>query len=522
VILLLLGALVRLYRLEAQSVWGDEACMVYLCAEEPGAIVGALSSPERTDVDVAPPLYFLLLHGWIRLFGRGLGALRGFSVLFGVLGIGLLVGLGRELGAVVPSSAGGRLDAGRLGLLAGVLAVIHPFWVWYSQEIRMYSLATALSLGATWALVRLWRRPSAVRAGIYALGVAAALYCQYYAVLLLGAHVLLVLLALWRPSWRLVPGPPPWRWLLGSAGAGAVSFLPWVVVMIRDFRFAEGGGGFPSYFSPLLTPPFLFLKLSLFGNEQFIRAHPLLYGVGGLLFAGVALLALRGLREPPTRFLLVLLLAPFLVVYLAASAGLPVYKSHPFIVFSGYYLLLLARGVLRLPRRWAWAVLAALLVLEGCVLVRLNYSDRYVKPRVAEAVEWLAAQQRPGDRIYAVPAVLPCPLPTMGDLLAWRYHAEGRLEIEPLIGRDAADIARRLPLPYRDGRLILLLQENRLSGGSNEALLAMVGRWMRPVERRRFESGVRDFTLVVHIFAPPAPADGPPGGKEPDRARAGS
>src|SRR5438874_2453036 len=40
---------------------------------------------QRTAADVHPPLYYLLLKAWVLLCGDSPGALRSFSVVFGIL-----------------------------------------------------------------------------------------------------------------------------------------------------------------------------------------------------------------------------------------------------------------------------------------------------------------------------------------------------------------------------------------------------------------------------------------------------
>src|SRR5688572_14696466 len=65
------------------DLWLDEALSVNIAALAPGSIVDALRR------DGAPPLYYFLLHGWIRLFGRGDLAVRSLSALLSLPAIPL-------------------------------------------------------------------------------------------------------------------------------------------------------------------------------------------------------------------------------------------------------------------------------------------------------------------------------------------------------------------------------------------------------------------------------------------------
>jgi len=119
--------------------WIDEAIAVGIASHEPGEIPGLLRQ------DGSPPLYYLLLHAWMGLAGSGEAATRSLSLVFAALA----VPAAWWSAAVV----GGR----RAGAVAAVIVAICPFFTYYGQEARMYTLVAVLSLVATAAFMR--RRP---------------------------------------------------------------------------------------------------------------------------------------------------------------------------------------------------------------------------------------------------------------------------------------------------------------------------------------------------------------------------
>jgi len=125
--LLLLAAGLRFYRIGYQSYWNDEGTSVALASRSLGLILQGASQ------DIHPPLYYVLLHGWMRLFGRGEAAVRALSALLGTACVAATYGLTR------------RVWGDRTALLAGLLAAVSPLQVYYAQEARMYMLATALA-----------------------------------------------------------------------------------------------------------------------------------------------------------------------------------------------------------------------------------------------------------------------------------------------------------------------------------------------------------------------------------------
>ena len=124
----------RLFHLGTQSLWYDEGYSVNLAGK------GLAQITLETANDIQPPLYYYLLHLWMGLFGQGEIAVRGLSLLLGMLSVPLFYILGR------------RLFSREVGLIAAGLAALSPLYVWYSQEVRMYTLLVALTLGSCYFL----------------------------------------------------------------------------------------------------------------------------------------------------------------------------------------------------------------------------------------------------------------------------------------------------------------------------------------------------------------------------------
>ena len=93
---LLVGFLLRLHRLGAESLWYDETVSAYLARQS------LLDMLAHTAVDIHPPAYYALLHGWTSLVNPfGLPSLEFLlaypSLWFGILGVALLVPIARPL-----------------------------------------------------------------------------------------------------------------------------------------------------------------------------------------------------------------------------------------------------------------------------------------------------------------------------------------------------------------------------------------------------------------------------------------
>ena len=137
VLLLALG--LRLYHLDAQSLWNDEGTSVALAQRDLATIA------RHASYDIHPPLYYFLLHGWVAVAGTSEAAVRSLSMLAGVALVAGVWALAR------------RLSGPTVAALAALLAAVAPFQVHYSQEARMYIWAALFALLATIAFERLLR-----------------------------------------------------------------------------------------------------------------------------------------------------------------------------------------------------------------------------------------------------------------------------------------------------------------------------------------------------------------------------
>ena len=161
-------------------------------------------------IDTHPPLYFALLKLWVGAAGSSDFALKYFSAAAGALAIPLIW-------RMIRAATGARA-----GLIAATLATLSPLLLWYSQEVRMYSMVVALSAAIGWALLRA-RRPV-----FWALLAAGLL--THYSFAALGAALILWLLLrakvrISRQAWALPAGAIVFGALLWWTGIVDPAFL---------------------------------------------------------------------------------------------------------------------------------------------------------------------------------------------------------------------------------------------------------------------------------------------------------
>jgi mannosyltransferase len=192
--------------------WIDEGLSVGI-ADRPLSDI-----PLALREDGSPPLYYMLLHFWLDVAGRGESGVRGLSLLFALLAVPVAWWAGRAIWGT-PRGA----------WTAATLAAFNPFLSQYAQEARMYSLVSLLIIPATTCFVKAYaldterRRPWI--AG-FAVSVGAALYTHNWPIFFtVGAAVAWVLL------WVLAEGPRRrelFRDALLGFGGLLVLYLPWI------------------------------------------------------------------------------------------------------------------------------------------------------------------------------------------------------------------------------------------------------------------------------------------------------
>ena len=389
--LLLLGLctaalLLRFHNLDRQSIWYDEAN---------GIRIAMRSLPDlftELTADASPPLYYLVMHAWVALFGHQEFAVRAFSALAGA-------------GAVpVVFMAGRRLFGRRTAWAAALLATLSPFHVYYSQEGRMYALlalASAVLLLQGFLAGRRDRRRDWCG---FAVACAVAAYVHNYGIFVCAGVATALGLQLRRRPQALTH--------LGLAcAAAALLYLPWLPHALRSqLQGSAITGGWLPRFSFSLIPQ----TITHLGSLQAFSANGLLFWIGhaALILALAAAFVLwlrtsdsrsrwRWRVRPATAYVAIALLVSA-ALPIAISAAKPIYLPERYaIAFWPAFVLLLAAGLCRLPRFWLLADWAALLLTSLGGLYLLFAMPQKSGDRLAAI--FLAEQLRDTDLVVFAP-----------------------------------------------------------------------------------------------------------------------
>jgi len=406
----LVGAALRLFRLGAQSLWLDESLSVVF------ASVPLKTSMEAIVTDgVHPPLYYLVLRLFLYI-GQSESMARLPSAVFGILSIPLIYEIGRLC-----------FDQ-KVGLISAFFLSLSPFHIWFSQEARMYAMATFLTLASVCFFLHLLRQSDGrdtshalhpagqARNWRWWMGfvVCTALgYYTHYFTFFITLAGFAYLLITFRTHYHLFR-----KWTLAQAMA-FLPLTPWLVAVFTRQMISFGIGWVPR---PEWLDPFKTLwNLSVgytgsFTPEVMLSLLPFvlafLYGVR------VKAPSLKVLH--PRLLLHLWFWLPMLVVFLL-SLRRPIYIDRLFIMTLPAYLILLAWGIASLKTSWArWSLGVGLVIAMTVGLSRMYFdASLYTREDWRSAARHVQSHSQPCDIIV---------LRHFQDLIPFDYYYQGEVQ----------------------------------------------------------------------------------------------
>lgn len=361
VLILVLAAALRAFHLGAESVWLDEAASIQI-ASDPA--VDVLSDAAQ---DVHPPLYYLTLHAWMRVFGDSEAAVRWLSVVISLL-------------AVVAIARAAAFWFGReAAIVAALLAAISPLAIAFAQEGRMYALLSLLATLSVDEFLRLVKT-GARRAWIgYVAATAAMLYTHAYAGFVVAGE------ALWLVG--VIVGSRAERAQAWRRGGLAISlavlaFLPWVPSFLAQVRGVEHS---------FWIPPSGTLAGAIEAQAGSLPLACLL-----LTLAAIGVVAARrGAAAPLLASVVVCVIG---IPYALSRVSSPIFLPKYTIAALPAFLMLAAVGLTHLPSRFVRvALLIAVVALTTAPLAA--YASTRHKDDWRSVVADVERHAEPGDLV---------------------------------------------------------------------------------------------------------------------------
>lgn len=308
-----------------QSLWRDEAFSVWIAEGSIGEII------QRTSGDFNPPLYYIVLHFWMKLFGTNEITLRSLSFIFFAMFLIVVYIFAKKI-----------FKDKKIALMTTLAMSLNPMLLYHGFELRMYSL---LSLFTILSMYFFYTKQSKLHILFTTLG----LYTQPFMAFAFGSQLLYLFLT------------KNIRQMLYTLGSVTILYLPWIPTLLTQlassdqmwmypinttlilavlgnlFMGYEGTPGFLWFPMQLLSFIILSITLIVWQNKK-MRSQSLLFYIW--LYVPLILILLISLIKPlyVHRYLIYVTIAEvFFLGFFMASLKKEV-RGYSYIVIAGFII----------------------------------------------------------------------------------------------------------------------------------------------------------------------------------------
>jgi len=379
-LILILGAGLRIYNLGRFSLWFDEAL----------GVLQAEHVEEMQFKNLIPPLYIYFLHFWSKLADSEF-TLRFPSAVFGVVAILMMFIVGR------------MLFTEKIGLISAFLLALSPFNIYYSQEARCYSLMTVFTLSSFYFLIKALRDDKALsRIGFIVFNLL-NIYCHYIGVFFWIAQVIYIS-AVVKSAGR--------RKLIPLIICNIIIFLgsfPWLAM---NYNFARQADNMYSY-TDFWVPGLFSWKSLLMTFKNFTVGFNITRTFYIPIMCFFVFLSIMGIirfrRKNETGLCLLGLSIPILSIF-TVSHFRGLYVDRYFISSSLFYIFIIAAGLSVFNNKRLFLSLLFITLITG-IAIKNHYNNFFPYPDIGHRwvqrkkdhrgmAKYISERFRRGDSVY--------------------------------------------------------------------------------------------------------------------------
>lgn len=312
ILLLAINLIIKALFLGNGSLGGDEPFTVFY-SQADFSTFAAMMQDENN-----PPLYFILLHFWIKLFGISVVSVRILPLIFSSLTVVFIYKLGQKFLNV------------RVALLASLLFTFSNFHTFFAHETRVYPLFTLLTTISMYSFLSLAGNKGGRKHFISLLfSNTLLIYSHFLGFFVILAQVIAVVFI--RDFRKAILKKYCFICLLTF-----VLYLPYLRLLISRFStFNDKGTWVPSP-----TPEDLYTNLWKFSNAPVNTVVFILLMVTALILLILNRKKISGIPSGNIKVILIWFLVPYLLIFLI-SLVTPMFLDRYLIFISiGYYLVI--------------------------------------------------------------------------------------------------------------------------------------------------------------------------------------
>lgn len=391
-ILFLLNVVLKCIYLTAEPVSHDEPFTIYHAQFGLGELIGYLKNYNN------PPLFEIILHFWIKVFGISEGSVRVLPMLFSSASVVLIYLTGRDFFNT------------RVALLASLLFTFSTMQIWYAHDCRVYSLFLLLTLSSFYLFFTLLRegRLSGKQSLTWLVIQVLLIYAHYFGLFVWLLQGIILLTFHFRNRELLFR-------FAGIMLGASLLYLPQMLSLYERFSNSAGNG---TWLKPPSGPESLYNMIWSFSNAPVIAV----LCIALLLAAMLKFLTLAKRQElsRPVASLCIWFVLPFLSMFLL-SYRIPMFLDRYLIYITPAFYLLLALSLsFLLPGKKAFCTGSIILIAGFVFSASFNPTK---KRAVRETVDFVISRKDPGT------LVLICP-PEFMTTFAYYYRRDYFQQVE--------------------------------------------------------------------------------------------
>ena len=331
VLITLFGFALRLV-LAGQSLWLDEAASWVIASLPTKTLLQSLVG------DFHPPLYYLFLKPWLSLAGQSEFLLRLPGIIIGTLTIPALYLLVKTI-----FIAQKKLKF-EIAHLAALLLALNPLHIYYSQELRMYSLSALLAT-LSWYFLSKWLKDKQTKNILWFTLITVISFYTFYLSIFILISQWLYIIFFHKKNLKV---------FFNFNLLFVLFCLPWIPTLLKQL---QGGGyltqalpGWSALSGNISIKSLLLIPTKFSLGRISIFPQSLYFLVIGLVLAFVSLLFVLALRVKRSLLFLFWLFIPLILAVLV-SLFTPILGYWRYIFLLPAFTTLLAIGISYLPQK---------------------------------------------------------------------------------------------------------------------------------------------------------------------------
>lgn len=352
--------------LTAQDICIDEPFSIYHAQMSWGDILRFLKPTNN------PPLFEMLLHFWIKLFGISPFSVRFLPLLFGSLAVIFIYKIGTRFFSV------------SVGVGAGLLYCFSTHSIYYSHDCRTYTLLLFLTTVSAYYTLRIIKENYQTSVIVlWSLVNLLMIYSHYFGFIILFFELLAVMVQARRQL----------KFVLFGLCCVVLFYLPQLFILIKRFSASTADG---TWLKEPVGLESIYNMLWTFSNMPLTTVICLLLILVTIVKYFIAKNEVQTQRQSSNRLIYFAFFVPFFMMF-CISFKVPVYNARYLFFLLPFYYLSLAVMVDNLfgKNKIKWIAMS-ILVFLFVITVNLNPD----KKRDSKAVtEFIKANKHPGDLV---------------------------------------------------------------------------------------------------------------------------